>query len=107
MRSRVDRDRVRGHHPAADSSRVILSRLGVRAACCRARRLLGLEETEIACARDGPGAGGRAELAEDGTRVRLHSVVRDVKLSGDLALREFASEESQDGELALGQVPEG
>jgi hypothetical protein len=52
----------------------------------RRRRALALEEAELACARDGLGARGGTELAEDGARVRLYGVEGDVELGRDLAL---------------------
>src|SRR5439155_5747550 len=66
-----------------------------------------LEEAELPRLADGVGAGGDAELAEDRACMGLDGVEGDVELGGDLALGELAREEPQDGELALGELPEG
>src|SRR4029453_14640330 len=65
-----------------------------------------LEKTEFARAGHRLCPGGDAELAEDRTCVRLDGVEGDVELGGDLALGEPAREGAEDGDLALGELPE-
>jgi hypothetical protein len=65
-----------------------------------------LEEAELARSLDGLGARGGTQLAEDRARMRLHGVEGDVELAGDFALRELACEQPQNGEFALGELPE-
>lgn len=50
------------------------------------------------------GAGGRAQLAQDGADVKLHGVGRDVELRGDLFIREALHHHLEHLPLAHGEV---
>ena len=51
-------------------------------------KLLGGDESEAQTDSSRLGAGGRAQLAEDGTDVKLHRIGRDAELGCDLFVRE-------------------